>query len=157
MPFNIRVRTLQGDTYTLNIPEEKSILDLKNVLKNEHHVQSEINEMRLIYSGRPLRDNEIIRDVRPSLDGQVVHLVKNRVAPAASSTPNSGAQQANSSNRPGPTPANPNQPMPRPMMPGPRLFNVANLPPGSVPIVTRPVHRIQAFLGHVKVTLRNRI
>ena len=113
--YNIWVSPPNGEPYSLDIPIEKTILDVKNVLRNEHDVQMEICQMKIVYKGKQLEDREIIGDVRPCLNGQTIHLVDRRaVQPAGGPRtgtvlPPSSATQPNASTRPAQNPVQPNE------------------------------------------------
>lgn len=75
MVYTIRVKTLDGQTRSVEVDEEKTVLEFKELLKESHGIDAEPSTQRLIYQGRVLSNTDKIKDVNPNLDQKAVHLV----------------------------------------------------------------------------------
>lgn len=85
--FNIK--SSSDSKYVITVPEDISILDLKNKLSTSEYADIAAERQRLIYSGRVLKNEDILSTYNIK-DGNTVHMVKGaasnqRQNPASSS------------------------------------------------------------------------
>lgn len=89
--INIVVKTVNNDLYNLTVEDSTSIIHLKSQIQDITAI--EVNRQRLIYKGRVLVDDSVIRDYHIE-DGHTVHMVA-RPANFQELQQNAGAGQTN--------------------------------------------------------------
>ena len=89
--INIVVKTVNNDLYNLTVEDSTSIIHLKSQIQDITAI--EVNRQRLIYKGRVLVDDSVIRDYNIE-DGHTVHMVA-RPANFQELQQNAGAGQPN--------------------------------------------------------------
>ncbi|KAI9251570.1 ubiquitin-related domain-containing protein [Sporodiniella umbellata] len=72
-PVTINVKASGDKKFSITIEAEKTILDFKKMIAEETSVPVDLQ--RLIYSGRVLKDNDIITDYKIA-NGNTVHMVR---------------------------------------------------------------------------------
>nr|CCA22597.1 ubiquitin putative [Albugo laibachii Nc14] len=70
--MQITIKTLTGRKQTFNFEAENSIFHVKEALQEKEGIQ--VNQIRLIYSGRQLSDNKTLQDYNV-LAGGTIHMV----------------------------------------------------------------------------------
>ncbi|KAF0699988.1 Aste57867_9468 [Aphanomyces stellatus] len=72
LPIEIRIKTLNDQTFSLHVSRSISVRDLKTELQGTTHVP--LQRQRLIYRGKLLRDGDVLSAYNVE-DGHTVHLV----------------------------------------------------------------------------------
>ena len=87
LSFKVKVSSRETP-YDVTIPETSTVLELKNKLSGKDYEDVPVNRLRLIYSGRVLKDNAPLSQytIKP---GNTIHLVKSA---ASAPTPSSSSQ-----------------------------------------------------------------
>ncbi|CCI48670.1 unnamed protein product [Albugo candida] len=70
--MQITIKTLTGRKQTFNFEGENTILHVKEALQEKEGIQ--VNQIRLIYSGRQLSDDKTLQDYNV-LAGGTIHMV----------------------------------------------------------------------------------
>ena len=71
--INIKVKMSNNTTHDINISIEEKISKIKQMLLEKTEIP--IEQQKLIYAGKVLKDPEIIKDCKLA-DGHTIHLVK---------------------------------------------------------------------------------
>jgi hypothetical protein len=100
--LTIRVKTLDGQTKEVKLEDNSTVLQLKEII--EQKTQIATNHQKIIYRGRVLTDNLLLKD-QADINGSAVHVVdSNRVmssvARASNSTQSSSSGRTRNSDRP---------------------------------------------------------
>ena len=94
MPIELKIKTLDSRVLTFQVEGNETILDIKNLVFNETQVP--VEQQRLIFRGKVLKDNLALSTYPGLLDGgSTVHMVPKQNAPPPDPRASgaSGAQQ----------------------------------------------------------------
>jgi len=100
--LTIRVKTLDGQTNEVKLEDTSTVLQLKEIV--EQKTQIATNRQKIIYRGRVLADNLLLKD-QTDINGSAVHVVDsnrvmNSVARASQGTQSSSSTRTRNSDRP---------------------------------------------------------
>lgn len=100
--LTIRVKTLDGQTKEVKLEDTSTVLQLKEIIETKTQIAT--NHQKIIYRGRVLADNLLLKD-QADINGSAVHVVdSNRVmssvARASNSTQSSSNGRTRNSDRP---------------------------------------------------------
>ncbi|RKF64258.1 Ubiquitin domain-containing protein DSK2 [Erysiphe neolycopersici] len=96
--ITFKVKTSGEKSHTITAAETMTIQDLKTKLSGEDYEKVSVDRMRLIYSGRVMKDSETLSTYKIK-NGNTVHMVKS----AASNSTQRSANSGSSTSGPAPT------------------------------------------------------
>lgn len=91
--ITFKVKTSGDSNHTITMAETATVLDLKTKLSGEDYEKISPDRMRLIYSGRVMKDPEPLSTYKIKA-GNTIHMVKSAASNAAQKPANSGAPSA---------------------------------------------------------------
>lgn len=101
--LNFKVKSAGDKNHDITIDDGSSVLDLKNLLGSKEYEDVSANRLRLIYSGKVLKDADPLSKYNIK-QGNTVHMVKSAAPPAP---PSSASQIPTAIPMAAGTPANP--------------------------------------------------
>lgn len=83
---SFKVKSGDGSTHAITISEAATVLDIKKILSGADYANQPADKMRLIYSGRVMKDDQTVKscNIKP---GNTVHMVKNAQSNEAQKPP----------------------------------------------------------------------
>lgn len=102
--ITFNVKSSSDSKYVITVPEDITVLDLKNKLSTPDYADIAAERQRLIYSGRVLKNEDILSTYKIK-DGNTVHMVKG-AASNARQNPASSSSAATPSNPASNVPSN---------------------------------------------------
>ncbi|CZT47035.1 related to deubiquitination-protection protein dph1 [Rhynchosporium secalis] len=87
--ISFKVKTSSDGMHSITIAENATVLDLKTKLSGEKYENLPVNRMRLIYSGRVMKDPESLSTYKIKA-GNTVHMVKSAASNAVQNPAGSG-------------------------------------------------------------------
>jgi ubiquilin len=98
-PITFNIRAGNDARFTVTVPLSLTVLQLKEKLSGEEYANAPVERLRLIYSGRVLKDPETLASYKIKA-GNTVHMVKaaqsnERQSPSNQSTSSGGRGQTN--------------------------------------------------------------
>ena len=100
-PVTFHVKSSSDARYTLTVPRSMTVLELKKKLAAEEYSNVPAERQRLIYSGRVLKDPELLATYNIK-EGNTMHLVKSAPSNQAPGGASSSSAAASSDGRSGP-------------------------------------------------------
>ncbi|KUJ24115.1 ubiquitin-domain-containing protein [Mollisia scopiformis] len=101
---SFNVKSTDGK-YTITISEASTVLDIKNQLSAEDKANVPAHKMRLIYSGRVMKDDQTVKscNIKP---GNTVHMVKNAASNESQKPPGGASSSSGTSSAAAGVPTN---------------------------------------------------
>lgn len=100
----LTMRPLKGESFQVDVDPESKVIDLKNKIA-EMKPEYPAAQQKLIYSGKILGDDSVIKTLDIKADGFIVIMVAKAAAPAAESSAQPSAQPSAAPTTPTPQPA----------------------------------------------------
>lgn len=88
--ITFKIKTSGDSSHTITISDAKTVKDLKELLSGDDYEKIPADSQRLIYSGRVLKDGELLRTYKIK-SGNTIHMVKSAQSNAAQKPAGSGA------------------------------------------------------------------
>ena len=96
--ITFKVKTSTDGNHTVTMAETATVLDLKTKLSGDDYEKIPVERMRLIYSGRVMKDPEALSTYKIK-SGNTIHMVKSAPSNAAQNPANSGTSTPGSAPR----------------------------------------------------------
>lgn len=93
--ITFKVKTSGEKSHTITAAETMTVQDLKTKLSGEDYEKVSVDRMRLIYSGRVMKDSETLSTYKIK-NGNTVHMVKSAASNSTQRPSNSGSSTSGS-------------------------------------------------------------
>ncbi|KAI6250909.1 Deubiquitination-protection protein dph1 [Erysiphe necator] len=93
--ITFKVKTSGEKSHTITAAETMTVLDLKTKLSGDDYEKVSVDRMRLIYSGRVMKDTEMLSTYKIK-NGNTVHMVKSAASNTIQRPANSGSSTSSS-------------------------------------------------------------
>ncbi len=88
--LSFKVKTSSDGNHSITMSASATVLDLKTKLSGDDYEKIPVERMRLIYSGRVMKDPEPLSTYKIKT-GNTIHMVKSAASNVSASTPASGS------------------------------------------------------------------